>query len=138
MAIISFSKVGSTPFQQLLGHNKGISDPWTNLEESLFVSKTFNDNLREEIRRTLAFKNKCSYCMSKGAPTNSLRSPKEILALQITELISEGSKLSGDLLHEVKSLFSEAEISELVAFICFITACQKYGAFLDLQAFCEI
>jgi len=138
MAKISFSKEGSTPFQQLLGHNKTILEAWTNLEETLFSSPTFQGDLKEEIRRILAFKNKCPYCMAKGTPTNSLKAPREVLALEIADLIAEGSQISDDLLIQLKSVFSEWEISELVAFICFITASQKYGAFLDLQTLCEI
>jgi len=37
-----------------------------------------------------------------------------------------------------KSAFTDKEISELAAYICFISACQKSGAFLDLQPSCSI
>lgn len=70
MARLNLSKLGNTPFQQLLGHNKTILNAWTMLEDTLFTSSTFTTELKEEIRRTLAFLNGCSYCMAKGMPSH--------------------------------------------------------------------
>lgn len=41
MEMISFSQNGSTPFQQLLGHNKDILEKWIPLEECFYSSNTF-------------------------------------------------------------------------------------------------
>ena len=72
MEMISFSQNGSTPFQQLLGHNKDILERWTSLEECFYYSNTFSAELKEEVRRTLAFNNGCEYCKAKGVPSNSI------------------------------------------------------------------
>ncbi|HBQ85121.1 MAG TPA: alkylhydroperoxidase, partial [Syntrophomonas sp.] len=37
-----------------------------------------------------------------------------------------------------KEAFTDSEISELLAVICFITACQRLGALLDLGPSCQI
>ena len=63
MAGISFSQNGLTPFQQLLGHNKGILEKWVSLEDCIYSSDTFSAELKEQVRRTLAFHNGCEYCM---------------------------------------------------------------------------
>ncbi|HCQ89452.1 MAG TPA: alkylhydroperoxidase, partial [Clostridium sp.] len=49
MERIHFSTEGSTPFEQLLGHNKNILKEWSNLENALFNSNTFSRELKEEI-----------------------------------------------------------------------------------------
>ncbi|PRR79174.1 hypothetical protein CLLI_10190 [Clostridium liquoris] len=61
MATITFSKNGSTPFEQLLGHNPEVLKKWSSLEETLFYSGVLDLELKEEVRRTLAFTNQCHY-----------------------------------------------------------------------------
>ena len=52
MATITFSKNGSTPFEQLLGHNPEVLKKWSSLEETLFYSGVLDLELKEEVRRT--------------------------------------------------------------------------------------
>lgn len=61
MAAIVFSKNGNTPFQQLLGHNPEVLKCWSILEKAVFNSGVLDLDLKEEVRRTLAFSNKCHY-----------------------------------------------------------------------------
>ncbi len=138
MAKITFSQEGLTPFQQLLGHNKYIMEKWTSLEECLFNSNTFTHELKEEVRRTLAFNNGCQYCMSKGKPSDKVTDSKVLIATKIAGIVSKSQYIDNEHFDKLKNEFSDSEISELLALICFITACQKYGASLDLQAICPI
>ncbi|GFP76490.1 carboxymuconolactone decarboxylase family protein [Clostridium fungisolvens] len=138
MAKITFSKEGNTPFQQLMGYNKTIMTQWSVLEECFFSSNTFTPELKEEIRRTLAFNNGCEYCMAKGKPSNKIIDSKISVATKTADLISKSHTLDDAHFNLLKSEFSEDEISELLALICFITASQKFGALLDLQPTCSI
>lgn len=61
MARISFSNEGNTPFQQTLGHNPEVLSKWSDLEETLFNSKSLDLELKEEVRKTLALSNQCHY-----------------------------------------------------------------------------
>ncbi|SNS97910.1 hypothetical protein SAMN05446037_103126 [Anaerovirgula multivorans] len=61
MSRIEFSKIGTTPFQKLLGHNKLILANWEELAETLSQQGKLNSELKEQIRRSLAYKNQCSY-----------------------------------------------------------------------------
>ncbi|MEG0774756.1 carboxymuconolactone decarboxylase family protein [Clostridium sp.] len=133
MARIIYSKEGLTPFQQLLGHNKNILKNWLSLEECLFNSNTFTFELKEEVRRTLAFNNGCQYCMAKGKPCNDITDSKILIATKIADIISKSNVISDEYFNLLKNEFSNEEISELLALICFITASQKFGASLDLQ-----
>jgi calcineurin-like phosphoesterase family protein len=61
MPRIEFSNIGTTPFQKLLGHNKLILDNWEKTAETLFQQGKLSSDLKEQIRRSLAYKNECSY-----------------------------------------------------------------------------
>lgn len=138
MATISFSQNGSTPFQQLLGHNKAILEKWTSLEECIFSSDTFSAELKEEVRRTLAFNNGCEYCKAKGAPSKTIIDSRTQLAVHVAGLSSRTTHIGDDEFGALKEVFTDGEISELLALICFITACQRFGALLDLAPGCQI
>ncbi len=138
MVTISFSQNGSTPFQQLLGHHKGILEKWILLEDYFFSSKTFSPELKEEVRRTLAYQNGCEYCMAKGAPSKNKMDSRTQLAVYAAELSDKKTHLSDAECSALKEVFTESEISELLAFICFITACQRFGALMNLGPSCRI
>jgi alkylhydroperoxidase family enzyme len=138
MAIISFSQNGLTPFQQLLGHNKDILEKWVSLEECIFSSATFSAELKEEVRRTLAFNNGCEYCMSKGAPSKNIMDLRTQLAAHVADISTRKIHICDGEFSALKEAFTDSEISELLALICFITACQRLGALLDLGPSCQI
>lgn len=138
MARITFSQEGLSPFEQLLGHNKSILEKWSSLEECFFNSNTFTKQLKEEVRRVLAFNNGCEYCMAKGKPSDLVTDSKILACIKIADIISKNEIISDDDFNELRSKFSDNEISELLAFICFITASQKFGALLNLQPSCPI
>lgn len=138
MAKIVFSQEGSTPFQQLLGHNKDILEKWTDLENSIFNSNTFSNELKEEVRRTLAFNNGCQYCMAKGTPSSNISNSKVLTAVKFADMFSKNISFDNTHFSALKKEFHDKEISELFALICFVTASQKFGALLDLRPSCSI
>ncbi|AHA09878.1 hypothetical protein Btoyo_4007 [Bacillus toyonensis BCT-7112] len=62
MERISLSNVGDTKFQKLLGHNPDILHSWSTLEDTLYNKGTLSAELKEQVRRTLAYGNECPYC----------------------------------------------------------------------------
>lgn len=138
MAKISFSNEGFSPFQKLLGHNKFILEKWSNLDECIFESETFSSELKEEVRRILAFNNGCQYCMAKGEPSEYIYDSKILTATKIADIVSKNNSLSDNDFNILKKEFSEKEISELFALICFISASQRFGALLNLTPTCPI
>ena len=134
MARIAFSEIGSTPFERLLGHNPDVLGEWVKLEESLWGSSTFTPQLREQVRRVLAFGNQCEYCMAKGKPSDVHPDPKEALAVAFAQAFIHDHRAIDDSSFAVlREEFTEAEIAELTAFISFVTASQMFGAALKLQ-----
>jgi len=86
MTRISLSSNGSTPFQKLLGHNNDILIHWGELETTFFTKTSLDEKLLEQVRRTLAFGNKCEYCMAKGTPNEMKENQRESFATSFAEL----------------------------------------------------
>lgn len=134
MARISYSLVGDTPFQQLLGHHEAIRTQWVKLEETFYESGRLSNELKEQVRRTLAFGNGCKYCQAKGRPSPSHEDSRIGLAVAFADLFLNNRESINQGTFDVLSReFSEPEIAELCSFITFTTASQTFGALMDLQ-----
>jgi alkylhydroperoxidase family enzyme len=134
MARISFSLHGETPFQRLLGHNRQIMELWNQLGDLLEADGTLSAELKEQVRRTLAQKNGCEYCQAKGKPEPHLFDEKTLLAVGFAEVfLKQRSAIDESTFSILKKEFSDQEISELCAFICFTTASQYFGAMMNLK-----
>lgn len=71
--------------------------------------------------------------MASGKPAET-HEEKETLAAEFALLVAENhTEVDDDIINVLKEKFSEKEISELCAFICFIIASQKFGAVLGLK-----
>ena len=134
MTLISYSNSGSTPFQKLLGHNVNIMEKWNSLSEELEKDGLLSSMLKEEVRRTLAQENGCEYCKAKGKRDDKYYDEKITVSVGFAQafLFSKG-KTSPTIVNVLKEYFSDAEISELIAFICFSTASQYFGALMQLK-----
>lgn len=134
LARISYSKSGDTPFQQLLGHNEDIRAQWVELEEAFYRSGRLSQDLKEQVRRTLAFGNGCKYCQAKGKPSISHEDSRISLAVAFADLfLNHRDSINQNTFNVLRSEFSEPEIAELCSFVCFTTASQMFGAVMDLQ-----
>lgn len=131
---ITPSLQGETPFQQILGHNPSVAHHWVQLEDSFFQHTSLGAELLEQVRRTLAFGNRCEYCMAKGRPAEQQSDRQSSYATAFAELFAQDhlSINAGhfDLLREV---FTEPQIAELCSFISFISAAQRFGAIVGLR-----
>ncbi|MCL9638429.1 carboxymuconolactone decarboxylase family protein [Bacillus zanthoxyli] len=134
MTNISLSSNGSTPFQQLLGHNANIMNAWNNLGDILGEDNSLSATLKEQVRRTLAQKNGCEYCKAKGKPNPDEFDEKTSLAVGFAEVfLKQRGEINEYFFHVLKEVLTDREISELCAFISFTTASQYFGAMLSLK-----
>ena len=134
MARIANSAHGSTPFTKLLGHNPDVLRHWDLLEQTLYATTPFTPELIEQVRRTLAFGNGCEYCMAKGRPNDVQPDLRTSLAVAYAQRVVDDHKGVEDHVFQVlREQFTEADIAQLTALICFFTASQMFGAILDLQ-----
>ncbi|KGR84400.1 carboxymuconolactone decarboxylase family protein [Lysinibacillus odysseyi] len=135
MTLIPLHEKGATPFQQLLAYNEHILSSWTELGDVLEKDGALPASLKEEVRRTLAAQNGCEYCKAKGQPNPENYDEKTAVCTGFAEafLASKG-KTSPRVTAVLKDYLSDTEISELLAFICFTTASQYFGALMQLPA----
>ncbi|KZZ84078.1 carboxymuconolactone decarboxylase family protein [Bacillus sp. SJS] len=134
MTTINFAPIGDTPFQKLLGHNPEIMRQWTSLGETLEADGALSAELKEQIRRTLAQENGCEYCKAKGKPDPAEFDEKISLAAGFAEVfLKHKGSIPEAVFDVVKKGYTEKEISELCAFICFSTASQFFGAMMALK-----
>jgi alkylhydroperoxidase family enzyme len=72
--------------------------------------------------------------MDKGEPNENINNIKVSLAKSFALLVAENHlEVDDEIMNVLKEEFSDSEISELCAFICFIIASQKFGAILKLE-----
>ena len=136
MSHIELSNYGESPFEKLMGHAPEILNQWGKLEEVFFRSSTFTPEFLEQIRRALAFKNSCQYCMLKAGPPDE--NPESIrlgIALKFANKFAiDHASILKEEIQEMEECFSKNELIELIAFCSFITASQKFGSCLGLQS----
>ncbi|MHB8614323.1 MAG: carboxymuconolactone decarboxylase family protein [Candidatus Dormibacteraceae bacterium] len=136
MARISFSGVGESAFWQLLGHNPEILKAWRELERTVFSAGSLGPELKEQVRSALAFGNGCEYCQAFGTrPTGVYPDPKISLAMAFADLFvrDHPAAIDDTTFSVLREEFTDAQISELVAFVCFVSADQRFGATLKLE-----
>lgn len=135
MPRIKLSNHGDTKFERLLGHNIEIQKNWSQLEESFFNTGQLSLKLKEQVRRTLAQQNGCEYCRAKGKPDQIQFDEQTAVAVGFAEVfLKMKGETPSSIIEVLKESFTEAEISELCAFITFMTASQYIGAMLGLKA----
>jgi alkylhydroperoxidase family enzyme len=136
MSYIELSDYGESPFEKLMGHAPQILNQWGKLEEVFFQSSTFTPEFLEQIRRALAFKNLCKYCMLKaGPPDENPESIRLSMALRFANKFAiDHASIPKEEIQEMGECFSKNELIELIAFCSFITASQKFGSCLGLQS----
>lgn len=130
---IKFSQNGATPFAKLLGHNVDVLKSWNKLEAAFSNRTSLESDLLEQVRRTLAFKNRCKYCMAKGEPNATKKDNREAYATAFAALFADNHLAVGDQdFQKLREVFTEVEIAELCSFISFISASQRLGAIYNL------
>jgi alkylhydroperoxidase family enzyme len=134
MPRIELSPAGTSAHERLLGHNPEILKQWLELERAFFESTSFDAHLREQVRRTLAFGNECEYCKAKAGPPDRSHAQERVsLATAFADLVGRNHRdVSEAHIALLRTTFTTAEISELIAFACFITAAQMFGSILGL------
>lgn len=132
---IRFAQFGTTPFERLLGHNPTILEAWNSLEHVLFNQNSLEQDLLEQVRRTLAFSHECEYCMVKaGKPQISHRNKRQSIAIAFADMVAnDHTSISKAQFDTLRQVFTEPEISALCAFICFVSASQCFGRIMNLS-----
>jgi alkylhydroperoxidase family enzyme len=128
------AELGADPYYAILGHRPEVLRAWNELDKVFFgPSSRVGNGIKEEARRTLAQGLGCRFCASLGVPRDEHTDPKEALAVAFAELVEQGADAIDDTMFDVlREEFSEEEIVELVAWICFKYGSNLFGALMKL------
>lgn len=109
-------------------------EAWVQLAEVFEKDGHLSALLKEQVRRGLAQENGCEYCKAKGKPDPNVFDEKTSIAMGFVEVfLKQRGAIEASTFDVLKDYFSEAEISELCAFVCFTTAQHYFGAMMKLQ-----
>ncbi len=134
MAYISYSESGDNPLTKLLGHNPELLKNWMTLLDSFYNSCDLDRKLQEEVRRAVAYQVGCAYCMSHGCPTQLIEDVKTKVAVDFAKkVIQIERQVTEQDIAALKEHFSEKEIAELCAFICYGMGLARFGAILNVD-----
>jgi hypothetical protein len=61
MTRVSYTQLGSTPFRRMVGHNPELLAAFQQLDKVITQQLSLPAELREEVRRHLAYENGCRY-----------------------------------------------------------------------------
>lgn len=135
MAYISYSENGNNPLTQLLGHNPELLKNWMALLDSFYSSCDLDRALQEEVRRAIAYQIGCSYCMSHGCPSPLIEDIRTQVAVSFAKkVIQTQMRITERDIELLKEHFSEKQVSELCAFICYGLGLARFGAILNVEA----
>lgn len=118
-----------------MGHAPHILTPRVQLEDVFLNSPTFSPELREKVRRTLAFAHGCLYCQAKAGPADKTHGdPKVAAAVELTNIFAlDHRDIDDKILARYETIFSENELVELMLYMGFIWAGGTFGAVMGLQ-----
>ena len=105
-----------------------------NLLESFYQSCDLERELQEEVRKVIAYQIGCAYCMSHGCPTTIITNIKTKIATDFAKKVTQTQqKITEEDIESLKTHFSEKQISELCAFICYGSGLARFGNILSVD-----
>jgi alkylhydroperoxidase family enzyme len=123
------------PYYALLAHRPEILAAWSELDKVFFgPSSTVPNAIKEEGRRTLAQDVGCVFCASLGTPRPDHVDPRESLAVAVADQIAHDHKQIDESTFEaLREEFTDAEIVELLSWLCFKLGSNIFGALMKLS-----
>jgi alkylhydroperoxidase family enzyme len=127
--------VEAGPSSQILDHRPEIRVAWEALDDALLgPGSTLPVSLKENVHRALASDLGCRFCASFGSPPAEPADSRESLAIAFAELAAEDHRSIGAPMFEtLREEFSDEEIVELCAWVCFKIGSNMLGAILGLD-----
>ncbi|MGD9528834.1 MAG: carboxymuconolactone decarboxylase family protein [Dehalococcoidia bacterium] len=128
------AELAPDPFYGILARRPEILRAWNALDVVLFgPSSALDNHLKEEARRTLAQGAGCRYCASLGEPKPDHQDPREAMAVAFAELVAtDHHQVDDNTFAALREVFTDEEIIELMAWVCFKLGSNIFGSMLKL------
>ena len=121
-----------TPFRQVMALRPEILKAWHGLDEATRFAGVLPDALKEEVRRALAAVHGCAFCASLGDPAAANDDPRTAAAVALGKAIAAHPTGIDDAAWQAAAAhFSDEELVELLAWICFMYAGEMFGALMQ-------
>lgn len=135
MPRIPLSNSAGDPYYRLIGHRPEILTAWAALDVAfLGASSTLSVHLKEEVRKVLAQEVGCRYCASLGLPGRESLDRRESLAVAFAEMVVKDHQgIDQGTIDVMREEFSDPELMELIAWICFKYGSNMLGAITGLE-----
>lgn len=127
------SALGETTADRVMGHRPELLEAWENLKHALLgPSSTLAPRLKEEVRRTLAQRTGCPFCVSLGRPHEDHDNRKESLAVAFADAVAlDHTAISEAQVRLLLDEFTVPQLVELLMWISFEYAGQMFGCLID-------
>lgn len=122
-------------FYGVLANRPEILAAWAELDKAFFgPSSRLPGELKEEGRRTLAQDIGCVLCASYGEPQQADPDPRHALVVALADQIGKDHRQIDDSTFEaLREEFDEAEIVELLSWLCFKLGANVFGALMSFD-----
>jgi alkylhydroperoxidase family enzyme len=127
--------VVNNPLWRTMKRRPEIADAFARLDSAARFHGRLPLDLKETVRRATACTVGCAYCESLGVVGDDLDTSTAAAVRFARAVAADPAAITDEQFDELRLLFDEEEIVELVAFICLVAiAGQMFGAVVGLEA----
>jgi alkylhydroperoxidase family enzyme len=136
MTRIALADIEANPFDRAMGNRPEILAAWSELDTTLLgPSSTVAVEVKEEARRALAQDVGCRFCATVGGlPADEPADAQHALAVAFAnQLTADHREIDDAMFAALREEFSDEQIVELVAWLCFKFGANLFGALIQLD-----
>jgi alkylhydroperoxidase family enzyme len=136
MTRVTLSNIDADPYYRVIGNRPEILAAWAGLDKAMLgPSSKVSVDIKEEARRALAQNVGCAYCATVGGkPSESHTDPKTSLAVAVAnQIATDYTQIDDSTFEALRAEFSNDEIVELLAWLCFKYGSNLLGALIKLD-----
>jgi alkylhydroperoxidase family enzyme len=135
MPRVASAPIDANPFDRVLGNRPEILEAWSALDRTLLGgSSTVSVDVKEEARRALSQEVGCRFCATVGGlPAAEQPDVAHALAVALAQQLTRGHREIDDAMFSaLREEFSDEQLVELVAWLCFKLGANVLGSIMDL------
>jgi alkylhydroperoxidase family enzyme len=136
MPRITLSDIDADPYYRMLGNRPAILAAWAELDKAMLgPASLVSVDIKEEARRALAHNVGCAFCATVGGkPASNHDDPRLALAVAVAnQIASDYTQIDDSTFEALRAHFSNKEIVELLAWLCFKYGSNLLGALVKLD-----
>lgn len=136
MPRVTLSNIDADPYYRMVGNRPEILAAWAELDKAMLgASSTVPVEIKEEARRALAQNVGCAFCATVGGkPATEHADPRMALAVAVAnQIATDYTQIDDATFEALREEFSNEQIVELLAWLCFKFGSNLLGALVKLD-----